>query len=53
VTACRRKIGVLRHLPLFPLMLVVDQGIYGYAFLTQRSGLSAVWDSPARVRGGD
>jgi cellulose synthase/poly-beta-1,6-N-acetylglucosamine synthase-like glycosyltransferase len=53
VTAFRRKISVLRHLPLFPLMLAVDLGIYGYAFLTQRRGLSATWASPARVKGGE
>jgi cellulose synthase/poly-beta-1,6-N-acetylglucosamine synthase-like glycosyltransferase len=53
VTAFRRKISVLRHLPLFPLMLAVDLGIYGYAFLTRHRGLSATWASPARVKGGN
>jgi poly-beta-1,6-N-acetyl-D-glucosamine synthase len=53
VTAFRRKISVLRHLPLFPLMLAADLGIYGYAFLTQRRGFSAMWASPARVKGGN
>jgi biofilm PGA synthesis N-glycosyltransferase PgaC len=52
VTAFRRKIGVVRHLPLFPLMMAADLVIYGYAFLTQRSGFSATWVSPARVKGG-
>jgi biofilm PGA synthesis N-glycosyltransferase PgaC len=53
LTAFRRKISVLRHLPLFPLMMVVDLVVYGYAFLTQRRGLSATWVSPARVQGGN
>jgi biofilm PGA synthesis N-glycosyltransferase PgaC len=53
VTAFRRKIGVVRHLPLFPLMLAVDLVVYGYAFLTQRRGVSATWASPARLQGGN
>ena len=53
VTAFRRKFSVLRHLPLFPLMTVVDLVVYGYAFLTQRRGFSATWVSPARVKGGN
>ncbi len=51
VAAVRRKWDVVKWLPLFPLMLFVDLALYGYAFVTQRRGLSAIWSSPVRAKG--
>ncbi len=50
VAAVRRKWDVVKWLPLYPVMVFVDLAFYGYAFLTQRRGLSAVWTSPVRER---
>jgi poly-beta-1,6-N-acetyl-D-glucosamine synthase len=51
LSAFRRKLGLLRFIPIFPFMLVLDALLYLLAFVTMKKGRSAIWVSPTRIKG--